>query len=429
MFSNPSKILSKEMKTNSKITLLVSIQIVLIIASFLTLSYFESEKNRFENSIAVAVKIRQLSDSLIFETERHLSDIPYADPQSMIKQITFDFDMIKSGGTSDDLILKPLPTKFINAHNVATQKLSVYTSHVKEIIKEGTLEIDFTNSEFLNLDTEKFDSNGSLDYLIFTLMEESKIQSNNIIILEIGLAILNVGIHVMMIIFILDILKKQSSKEIRLEKLASIGELSARLAHDLRNPLTVIKGGMELLFPKNSPVSDKQDLERIKMIENAVYRMTHQLENVMDFVRTTKLVLEKNSISEIINSSIKRISVPNSVQIEYPDMDYEIRCDKIKLEIVFVNLISNALDAIKNKGEIKIRMKKIDKFVEIEFEDSGPEIDKNVLPKIFDPLFTLKQKGTGLGLASCKSIIEQHNGTIGVTVNPTTFLIKLPTNL
>jgi signal transduction histidine kinase len=417
------------MKTNSKVTLLVSIQIILILSSFLTLSYFESEKNKFENSITVAIKIRQLSDSLIFETERYLSDIPYADPQSIIKQITVDFNMIKSGGNSNDLILKPLPTKFINAHNVAMQKLIVYTNHVEKIIKDGNLEIDFTDLEFLNLDTEKFDSNGSLDYLIFTLMEESKIQSNNIIILEIGLAILNVGIHVMMIIFILDILKKQSAKEIRLEKLASIGELSARLAHDLRNPLTVIKGGMELLLPKNSSVSDKQSIERVKMMENAIYRMTHQLENVMDFVRTSKLSLEKNSVLEIIHSSVKRVSIPDSVEITYPDSDYDLKCDKNKLEIVFVNLLSNALDAINNEGKIKIRMKSTNNFLGIEFEDSGPEINQNDLSKVFEPLFTLKQKGTGLGLASCKNIIEQHNGTIGVITDPTIFSIRLPTNL
>jgi len=428
MFSNPSR-LSRGMKANSKITLLVSIQIILILASFLTLSYFESEKNKFENSITVAIKIRQLSDSLIFETERYLSDIPYADPQSIIKQITVDFNMIKSGGNSNDLILKPLPTKFINAHNVAIQKLIVYTNHVEEIIKDGNLEINFTDLEFLNLDTEKFDSNGSLDYLIFTLMEESKIQSNNIIILEIGLAILNVGIHVLMIIFILDILKKQSAKEVRLEKLASIGELSARLAHDLRNPLTVIKGGMELLFPKNSSVSDKQSTERVRMMENAVYRMTHQLENVMDFVRTSKLSLEKNSVLEIIHSSVKRLSVPDSAEITYPDSDYNLKCDKNKLEIVFVNLLSNALDAINNEGKIKIRMQNINNFLEIEFEDSGPEISPNDLSKVFEPLFTLKQKGTGLGLASCKNIIEQHNGAISVITNPTIFSIRLPTNL
>jgi signal transduction histidine kinase len=340
-----------------------------------------------------------------------------------------DSDLLKTGGYYEDLIIKPLPAKFVSAHDVATQKLTVYTDHVEKILREKNLKIDFTDSEFLNLDTEKFDSNGSLDYLIFTLMEESKIQSKNIIILEIGLAILNVGIHIMMIIFILDILQKQSDRQIRLEKFASIGELSARLAHDLRNPLTVIKGGVELLTSKNPSFSDKQSLERIRMVNSAINRMTHQLEDVMDFVRINKLSLEKNSVLGIIQSSIKHVSVPESAEITYPNSDYDLKCDKAKLEIVFVNLLSNALDAIGNEGKIQIRMKSLNGFLNIEFEDSGIGIDQNNLTKIFEPLFTLKQKGTGLGLAICKSIVEQHGGTISVTINPTVFSIKLSANL
>lgn len=291
------------------------------------------------------------------------------------------------------------------------------------------MKIDFKDSEFLTLDTEKFDSNGSLDYFIFLLIEESKIQSSNIIILEIGLAILNVGIHVMMIIFILDILRKQSEKEIKLEKLASIGELAARLAHDLRNPLAVLKGGMELLASKEISFSEKQTAKRIEMMKTAMSRMTHQLEDVMDFVRTSKLSLEKISILGVIQSAITRVSVPESVDLTYLDSDYTLNCDKVKLEIVFVNLLSNALDVINNDGKIQIRMKTNDKFLEIELEYSGSGITEKDVSKVFEPLFTLKQKGTGLGLASCKSIVEQHGGTISVTNNPTMFLIKLPTNL
>jgi signal transduction histidine kinase len=309
------------------------------------------------------------------------------------------------------------------------QKLTVYTNHVEQIITDKNLEIDFTNSEFLLLDTEKFDSNGSLDYLIFTLKEESKIQSENIIILEIGLAILNVGIHVLMIFFIFDLLKKQSEKEIQLEKLASIGEFSARLAHDLRNPLTVLKGGLELLFSKNSPNYDKKSLEITDMMKNAISRMAHQLEDVMEFVRTDKISLEKSSMLGVLRSSIEHVSVPESVEITLPGSDYTLNCDESKLEIVFVNLLSNAIDAINDEGKIQIRIKNLDGFLNIEFEDSGSGIDQNNLAKIFEPLFTLKQKGTGLGLTSCKSIVELHGGTINVTTNPTVFSIRLPTNL
>jgi signal transduction histidine kinase len=121
--------------------------------------------------------------------------------------------------------------------------------------------------------------------------------------------------------------------------------------------------------------------------------------------------------------------MPKSVNLILPDCDYDLKCDKMKLEIVFVNLLSNALDAIHHEGNIKIQMKKIDNFLEIEFEDSGSGIEHDKLEQIFEPLFTLKQKGTGLGLASCKSIVEQHNGTITARNNPTVFSVKLSTNL
>jgi len=417
------------MKSNFKITLLVSIQIILILASFLTLSYFESESQKFENSISIAIHIRHFTDSLIFETERYQNDVPYADPQYMIKEMQFSFDMIKSGGILNEHPIKPLPPKFIDAYNVAIEKSTIFTNHVEKILEDGHLDIDFTNNEFVTLDTEKFDSHGSLNYLISIMMEESKIQSNNIIILEIGLAILNVGIHVLMIIFISDILRKQSEKEIKLEKLAAIGALAARLAHDLRNPLAVLKGGMELLTSNEISFTEKQSAERVKMMKTAMSRMTHQLEDVMDFVRTSKLSLEKTSILGIIQSAIKRVSVPDSVDLTCTDSDYTLNCDKVKLEIVFVNLLSNALDAIHNDGKIQIRMKRNDKFLEIELEDSGNGIAEKSLSHVFEPLFTLKQKGTGLGLASCKSIVEQHGGTISVTNNPTVFLIKLDTDL
>jgi signal transduction histidine kinase len=90
-------------------------------------------------------------------------------------------------------------------------------------------------------------------------------------------------------------------------------------------------------------------------------------------------------------------------------------------------MILNAIQAIgENRGIINIRAKKKQDNVEIKIEDSGPGIANNIIDKIFEPLFTTKQEGTGLGLASCKSIIEQHKGTITVSSKPTTFTVVLP---
>lgn len=113
-------------------------------------------------------------------------------------------------------------------------------------------------------------------------------------------------------------------------------------------------------------------------------------------------------------------------KISLPKNDAKILCDLHMMEVVFVNLIMNSLQATKNNSDIKISLKELDDVVQIEVEDTGEGISEDVLPKIFEPLFTTKQKGTGLGLASCKKIIEQHNGTIFVKNNPTTFTITLP---
>jgi signal transduction histidine kinase len=102
-------------------------------------------------------------------------------------------------------------------------------------------------------------------------------------------------------------------------------------------------------------------------------------------------------------------------------------CDSEKMQIVFSNVILNAIQAIgDNKGTINIRAKKKQNAIEIKIEDTGAGIAANIYEKIFDPLVTTKQEGTGLGLTSCKSIIEQHKGTISASNKPTTFTITLP---
>ncbi|CUR51197.1 putative Histidine kinase [Nitrosotalea devaniterrae] len=215
---------------------------------------------------------------------------------------------------------------------------------------------------------------------------------------------------------------------VKAEKFAIIGELSARLAHDLRNPLSVIKNTMDVMSAKQN-MKIEERLQHIARFKRAVQRMSHQIDDVLDFVKKTEMMLHQVSLRSIIDSAINVILIPPNVKIFLPSNDVSIMCDSRKLEAVFSNVILNAIQAINDNGEVKIRVMDIGTHVKIEFEDTGSGISVTAMQKIFDPLFTTKQTGTGLGLSICKNIVEQHGGTITVKSPPTIFTITLPKNM
>ena len=215
---------------------------------------------------------------------------------------------------------------------------------------------------------------------------------------------------------------------IKAEKFAIIGELAARLAHDLRNPLSVIKNTMDIISVKQN-LKIEEKLQYTSRFKKAVQRMSHQIDDVLDFVKKTDMVLQNISLLTIMDETLSTIIVPTGVKISKPVNDFTIMCDYRKLEAVFSNIILNGIQATDEHGEIKIRMTDLGSDIQIDFEDSGSGIPANVMPKIFDPLFTTKQSGTGLGLSICKNIVEQHRGIIKVKSPPTVFTIILPKNL
>ncbi|MDE1769219.1 MAG: hypothetical protein KGI28_01520 [Thaumarchaeota archaeon] len=222
-------------------------------------------------------------------------------------------------------------------------------------------------------------------------------------------------------------LKEQQIRITKAERLSAIGELAARLAHDLRNPLSVIKNS--LLLIRNKYGSIPNSIAHFDRIDRSVSRMSHQLENVMDFVTTRELQMDKRSLNEIIQNSIEKAILLEPIKVNLPERDITLVCDSSKLEIAFDNILVNAKQAMNGIGTIDIRTSQEANGVKIEFQDSGPGIPQNVLANIFEPLFTTKQEGTGLGLTSCKNIVEQHGGKISVISElgkGTTFVITLP---
>ncbi len=221
-------------------------------------------------------------------------------------------------------------------------------------------------------------------------------------------------------------LREKTKKLAQAERLSAIGELSARLAHDLRNPLTVLKGVVEIARARTNSGETRFSTKQIDMMERAISRMSNQIDDVLEFVKIQSLHTTKNSLLDSVGLSLAKINKPSNVKIHIPDKGVEFVYDSDKIEIVFDNLLNNSIQAINDDGEITIRFIDLENEVEIEVEDSGDGISDEIISKIFEPLFTTKKKGTGLGLASCKSIVEQHGGSISVRNKPTIFTIKLP---
>ncbi|WP_268541356.1 two-component system sensor histidine kinase NtrB [Candidatus Nitrosotenuis cloacae] len=215
-------------------------------------------------------------------------------------------------------------------------------------------------------------------------------------------------------------------ESVKKERLVAIGELAARFAHDIRNPLAVIRNSIDLLTSQNP---DPKTIDHYQRIQRAVTRITYQIDDVLNFVKPRILIPKQITLFEILNSTVSKVKIPDTVRLEMPKKDIVFVADPINLEIVFVNLITNAIQAMNNSGKIRIGYKVEKKNIVISLSDSGPGIPKKYLSKIFEPLFTTKQTGTGLGLVSCKTIVEQHGGKISVqsrTGSGTTFFINLP---
>jgi signal transduction histidine kinase len=210
------------------------------------------------------------------------------------------------------------------------------------------------------------------------------------------------------------------------ERLSAIGEMSARLAHDMRNPLSIIKNSIELVKIKHAE-KIPSDLYRLFLsIENASSRLVFQLDDVLNFVRSSPLDLEGHSLSDILDASLDDIVMPDKITIHRPANDVTLLCDAEKIKAVFTNLIVNSIQAMENSGTITIQFDQTGDDVTFSVQDSGPGIPNSAIDKIFEPLFTTKSRGTGLGLPAVKMIIQQHQGTISVSNDPTTFLIILP---
>ena len=226
-----------------------------------------------------------------------------------------------------------------------------------------------------------------------------------------------------------ELLSKVESKSdelVKSERLATIGTMASRIAHDLKNPLTVMHTYAEMLTPEILSKLDSKDKEKWFRLQNSVFDMNRIIEDVLDFARTSEIKKEQSSLLGILKLAVNHVKTSYGVVVNLPENDVSLQCDSRKIEGVLSNLLNNAVAAVDGQGEIDITFSNDSEFVIIQVKDSGPGIPEENLEKIFEPMYTTKNTGTGLGLVICKSIVEQHGGTISVSNKPTTFTIKLP---
>ncbi|MFN3966537.1 MAG: sensor histidine kinase [Endomicrobiia bacterium] len=225
-------------------------------------------------------------------------------------------------------------------------------------------------------------------------------------------------------------LKKMQEELIKKERLSTIGTLSSSIAHELRNPLTSIKN--IAFFLKKYLTEEKPKVkELIELLNKEIEVMNKIITDLLEFSRVTKLEKVKISIEKVIDEALNSVVILEKIKVikEIPSDLKEVYIDPIRMRQVFVNLITNACDAMSDGGELKIVVKIEPAEMKIDFSDTGHGISKEVISHIFEPLFTTKAKGIGLGLAVVRSIIEQHNGKITVESEVgkgTTFSIILP---
>lgn len=203
----------------------------------------------------------------------------------------------------------------------------------------------------------------------------------------------------------------------------TLGKLTAKIIHEIRSPLAVILNNAELISDNRG---NDDNLKKVQRILRGVNRIDLLVNNVIDFSKYGKLNKKLVSVSEIFDLALSEIIVPETINMNLPKTNLKIYCDAEKLVSVFKNIIVNAIQSIENKGTIKINIKNSKNSVRIDFENSGSPIISDDLVKIFEPLFTTKIKGVGLGLSICKEIVEKHGGNISVKNNPVTFSVVLP---
>ena len=231
-----------------------------------------------------------------------------------------------------------------------------------------------------------------------------------------------------------DQLRKTQMQLVQSEKLAAIGQLTAGIVHDVKNPLTVIKGMAELLLDEDGLTAEVKD--ELGMIRESAVKANNIISDLLKFSRQSKPEMDEHDMCETIEAALRLTAYPlrqAHVQVskDLPAQPVRMTYDDQQVEQVLVNLITNAIQAMPANGALRVNLSQVKGVVAIAVQDNGVGIPAENLGRIFDPFFTTKPEGegTGLGLSVSYGIISNHAGRIAVESKVgegTTFTLLLP---
>jgi len=214
------------------------------------------------------------------------------------------------------------------------------------------------------------------------------------------------------------------------EKMAALGEMAAKIAHEIRNPLISVGGFARRLEKSLDPPAK----DYATIIVDSVNHLEVILKELLGFVKETRIVPIKADLREILdgiialfNPTFKERGI--GIVREYPEKGLEVPVDSNKIREAFTNILTNAEQAMERPGRIIVRAWQEGDMAVVEVSDEGPGMSEDVLTHLFDPFYTTKMTGTGLGLAITQKIVELHGGKIEVRSRPgegSTFRIHLP---
>lgn len=215
-------------------------------------------------------------------------------------------------------------------------------------------------------------------------------------------------------------LRETQEQLVRSEKLAAIGQLASGVGHELRNPLGAIKNAVFFIRRKiaktDLPAMEPKVMEFLDIMDGEVDAANKVITDLLDFSRVVKPNVSLARIDSIIEDAMSHAPMPENIDL-VRDIDVDlpmVMVDADQIRQVFVNIILNAQQAMSDGGRFEVRVGRDGEFLEVRFADSGIGIPESGIKKIFDPLFTTKAKGIGMGLAVCKSILEKQGGDIQV---------------